>query len=132
MPIFAAIEDTIYAWMPRWFLIMMLVSSVGSALLFVLTIRVSGRKGFLFLALAAAIPAILFTKAIIEQKIEEAQIRRQFGEVSFSYQGGPSPEIPWMSVLTLIGAIMIYRSEKKRANQMPEPTSGLKPGRGSS
>ena len=122
MPPLATYDGPSYEWMPLWFLGMMLVSSVGSALLFLLTLRVSGMKGYLFLALAAAIPSFLFAKGVVERKLEEARIRDLYGPAWFSYQGGPSPEIPWMSVLTLAGATLIYRSEKKRANQPSQPT----------
>ncbi|MBK8478322.1 MAG: hypothetical protein IPL39_19105 [Opitutaceae bacterium] len=90
MPFISTIQDTAYAWMPRWFLVMMLVSSIGSAVLFLLTIRASGKKGYLFLAVAAALPSLLYVKTTIEEKIRQA--------------------------LTLIGAVMLYRSEKSRAN----------------
>ena len=119
----AAIEDTVYAWMPRWFLLMMLVSSAGSALLFLMAVRLSGKKGYLFLALAAGLPSALFAKDVIERKVQEARLRQELGVQYFGYQGGASPEIPWMSALTLVGAIMIYRAEK-RANKAPEPTPG--------
>jgi hypothetical protein len=123
MSLIATVHYSVYSWMPRWFLVMMLVSSAGSTLLFLLTIRVSGKKGFLLLALAAALPCLLFAKAKIDRMIEEASIRRQYGEVYFDDQGGPRPEVPWMSVLTFAGALLIYRSEKKQANHPTEPHS---------
>ena len=127
MPPFALIEDTVYAWMPIWFLVMMLVSSVGGALLFLLTIRVSGKKGFVLLAIAAALPSLLFIKGIAERKIEEAAFRYEHPGGFLVIQGGTGrPEVPWISALTFGGAILIYRSEKKAAIQLLRPTEQAK------
>lgn len=128
MPFITTIQDTAYTWMPRWFLVMMLVSSIGSAVLFLLTIRASGKKGYLFLAVAAALPSLLYVKTTVEEKIRQERAWSEVGRPAFhTVQGGPRPEIPWMSALTLIGAVMLYRSEKSRANQSIQGTPGKVP-----
>jgi hypothetical protein len=120
-------EEVLWDYLPPAVWWLSLFGGIFAVVCFVLSWRLSKNRGHLLLAIAVAIPLLLSGLGGLQKNRTHAVGPDGIPVVHTSIR----VDLFFISVLVAAGAASIYRREKKPI-QLPEPTSGLTPGRGSS
>ncbi len=113
------IEEVFWNWLPAVLNIVSVVGALGAVVFFLLAYRRSKRNGFLFLAIAAALPLVLSRIGTLSPSEHRSHAMPADAQLSHAtpsvYIRHIAIDVPLISVIACCGAILLYRDERKRA-----------------